>query len=66
MKQPARISVPVGYKNSASGVELDEEKVRRRAYELYEKRGRENGHDIDDWLQAKSEVARTENKPAAA
>jgi len=33
-----------------------EEGVRLRAYELYERRGRENGHDVEDWLQAESEV----------
>ena len=32
------------------------EKIRQRAYELYEARGREEGHDIDDWLQAEAEV----------
>jgi hypothetical protein len=26
-----------------------------RAYRLYEQRGREHGHDLDDWLCAKSE-----------
>src|SRR3974377_1527082 len=31
------------------------EKIRQRAYELYEARGREEGHDVDDWLQAKTE-----------
>lgn len=33
-----------------------QEQVRRRAYELYELRGRENGHDLEDWLQAESEL----------
>ena len=33
-----------------------QEQVRRRAYELYELRGKENGHDLEDWLQAESEV----------
>jgi uncharacterized protein len=34
-----------------------QERVRRRAYEIYEQRGRENGHELDDWLQAESEIA---------
>jgi hypothetical protein len=34
---------------------MDEE-IRRRAYELYEKRGCESGHDVDDWLRAEAEV----------
>ena len=34
----------------------DPEEVRRRAYELYELRGRVDGHDVEDWLQAEDEV----------
>ena len=30
--------------------------VRRRAYELYEQRGKEDGHHLEDWLQAESEL----------
>ena len=33
-----------------------EEQIRERAYQLYEQRGREDGHDLDDWLRAESEV----------
>ena len=33
-----------------------EERIRRRAYELYEERGREEGHALDDWLQAEAEI----------
>jgi len=35
--------------------EVDAE-IRRRAYELYERRGRVGGHALDDWLQAEAEV----------
>ena len=28
-----------------------------RAYELYEQRGSDHGHDVDDWLQAERELA---------
>jgi Protein of unknown function (DUF2934) len=37
------------------------EKIRQRAYELYEARGRENGHEIDDWLQAEAEAGITKS-----
>src|SRR6188474_3238854 len=30
--------------------------IARRAYELYEQRGREPGADVDDWLQAERDV----------
>jgi hypothetical protein len=32
------------------------EQIARRAYELFEQRGPEHGHDIDDWLQAEREL----------
>jgi len=43
-----------------------QEQIRCRAYELYEQRGREDGHDLDDWLQAESEVAQKKGKAVAA
>ena len=33
-----------------------EDRIRKRAYQLYEKRGYAPGHALDDWLQAKCEV----------
>ena len=33
-----------------------EDQIRQRAYELYEARGREDGHDLEDWLRAEEEV----------
>jgi hypothetical protein len=44
-------------KNEGPGLIIDfEERIRRRAYELYVLRGGEHGHDIDDWLQAEAEL----------
>ena len=45
--------------------ELDE-RIRTRAYALYELRGREDGHDLDDWLQAEAELTSDRVKAAAA
>ena len=36
--------------------ERTEEIIRIRAYQLFEQRGYENGHDVDDWLQAEAEI----------
>jgi len=36
-----------------------EERIRQRAHEIYEARGREDGHDVDDWLIAESDVTRS-------
>ncbi len=41
-----------------------EEEIRRRAYELYQERGCEHGHDLDDWLQAEAEIIRKGTKAA--
>ena len=30
--------------------------IRQRAYELFEERGRHDGHQLDDWVQAEQEV----------
>jgi hypothetical protein len=32
------------------------EQVRSRAYELYEFRGKQDGHDLEDWLLAEKQV----------
>ena len=37
-------------------LELTENIIRERAYQLFEKRGYEHGHDVEDWLQAEAEV----------
>ena len=33
-----------------------DEEIARRAYELFEQRGRGHGHDLDDWLRAEHEL----------
>ena len=37
-------------------VQMVERKVRSRAQQLYETRGREEGHALQDWVQAESEI----------
>ena len=34
--------------------DLDQQ-IRIRAYQLYEARGREDGHELEDWLRAEEE-----------
>ena len=36
-----------------------EEEIRRRAYRLYEQRGRIEGYALNDWVQAEAEVTTT-------
>lgn len=44
VKEPSRETLPL------------EERIRRRAYELYVRRGKESGAALDDWLQAEREI----------
>ena len=43
---------------SSNGALTEEEfaRVSARAYQLWEERGQEHGHDLDDWLQAEGEI----------
>jgi hypothetical protein len=47
---------------SADGLQ---EQIRRRAYEIYEQRGREDGQDVEDWLQSESEIMAVRTTNAA-
>ena len=42
--------------NGASAPVVDAAEVARVAYELYEQRGRVDGHDLEDWLKAEAIV----------
>ncbi len=54
MKRPA--STPDTEPQITREVQDLAEQIRQRAYELYELRGQGDGHELDDWLLAESEV----------
>jgi hypothetical protein len=43
-----------------------EQQIQGRAYELYEQRGRTDGHELDDWLQAECDTKGTQANAATA
>ena len=43
-----------------------EHQIRLRAYQLYQARGREDGHDLEDWLRAEEEITSKKVRTAAA
>jgi len=52
---------PAQFKLTASGTFVEQTRltsamVARRAYELFEARGSEHGHDCEDWFRAESEL----------
>ena len=52
---PIRAHALVTGRNARSPMELID-RIRVRAYELYLERGREPGHDTEDWLRAEAEL----------
>ena len=43
-----------------------EYQIRLRAYELYEERGREDGHEEEDWFRAEEEITQKKARTIAA
>jgi hypothetical protein len=43
-----------------------QKQIARLAFQLYESRGREDGHDIEDWLQAEAVLRRDAVLPKAS
>jgi Protein of unknown function (DUF2934) len=35
------------------------EQIEKKAFEIYESRGREGGHEVEDWAEAERQVAET-------
>ena len=40
--------------------------IRQRAYQLYEARGRQDGHEMEDWYRAKEEITIKKFRTVAA
>jgi Protein of unknown function (DUF2934) len=43
-----------------------EHQIRMRAHELYEERGREDGHEEEDWFRAEAEIMQKKARTVAA
>jgi hypothetical protein len=54
MAKPTTKTIPISGSTAAKAP--GEEQIRLRAYELYEARGREDGRDVEDWLEAEAEI----------
>src|SRR4051812_28406385 len=42
--------------SAGSAYQANPEAIARRAYQLYQQRGSEPGHELEDWLQAEAEL----------
>ena len=46
-----------GADTSGCPIECIADLIRKRAYQLFESRGRQQGHELADWLQAEREIS---------
>ena len=51
-----RLQKEISQVSDVGSLELTEDIIRERAYRLFEQRGYEHGHDLEDWLQAEAEI----------
>lgn len=51
---------------SSTDARTTEERIRVRAYELFEERGKEEGHDLEDWFRAEEEITARKTSSVAA
>lgn len=65
MQNPARRPTRIDRTAEVSAQSNSEAEIRLRAYELYEARGRGDGHDLEDWLQAEAEISGRAESAAA-
>jgi hypothetical protein len=42
------------------------EEIERKAYEIYERRGGQDGTDVEDWIAAERELSEPAREPAGA
>lgn len=64
--KPTLIEDPTSDSGAPTALAALEEQIRRRAYELYEERGRKEGFAEQDWLQAECELTSGKTLKAAA
>lgn len=54
------MAAPAPAKERAKEKLFLQERIQRRAYELYVQRGNQSGSELDDWLQAEEEIRQAE------
>jgi hypothetical protein len=52
----AKFAKPVAVAASAPRVYTSPDRIRERAFEIFEKRGSQPGHDLQDWFHAERQI----------
>ena len=60
-----RVPVKTSSLSGSTGAEAVAQAIHCRAYQLYEGRGGEDGHDLEDWLRAEDKITRRSERAAA-
>ena len=63
LKPPSKPKITAQVAESSKELEAQ---IRIRAYDLYEHRGKGDGRELDDWLEAEAELVRQKAKAAGA
>ncbi len=58
-KAVASQASPATVTASAPQVQASQDRIRERAFEIYERRGSKPGHDMQDWLHAERQILAT-------
>jgi hypothetical protein len=66
MSQLQEIRRPAEKASSADSATSLQDIIRFRAYELYQQRGGEEGHAVEDWLQAEEDISQNWGSRKAA
>jgi hypothetical protein len=53
---PAKSAKPAPVAASATRVHASPDRIRERAFEMFEMRGSSHGHDMQDWLHAERQI----------
>lgn len=53
---PAKSAKPIPVAASATRVHASQDRIRERAFEMFEMRGSSHGHDMQDWLHAERQI----------
>ena len=56
VKNQAKVKTSPASKSAAPEISVSQDSIRERAFHLYESRGSEPGHDLQDWLHAEHQI----------
>jgi hypothetical protein len=56
VKKQSKVKTSPASKSAAPVISASQDRIRQRAFHLYESRGSEPGYDMQDWLHAEQQI----------